>query len=142
MRLALTADLDTLSRIRDFVTDALTSLGADPAVHDEIRLAVDEAVTNIITHGYAGPGPVTFEIVADDQDLVVVINDEAPQFDPTESADVDLTPPGERENPGGYGLFLIRKAVDSVEYRALPDGNELRLTRLGVVDPHRAIAAS
>ena len=133
MRLALTADLDALSGIREFVTDAMIALGTDPDVHDEIRLAVDEAVTNILTHGYKGPGPVELDIAADGDDLVVVIADEAPLFDPTQSTDVDLTPPGERQAPGGYGLFLIRQAMDDVLYRKSSRGNELRLIRRGVV---------
>lgn len=132
MRLELTADLEDLSRIRDFVTNAMTGLGVDARVHDDVRLAVDEAVTNVLLHGYRGSGPVTIDVFAHDRDLVVLLSDEAPPFDPTASSRVDLTPPGERENPGGFGVFLIQNAMDDVEHTKLAGGNALRLTKRGV----------
>jgi len=48
------AELETLATFRDFIDEfCLLSGVGDDACHD-IKLAVDEACTNVVTHGYAG----------------------------------------------------------------------------------------
>ena len=37
-------------------------------------------------------------------------------FDVTQAPDVDVTLPIEQRKPGGLGLHLIRRLVDSIEY--------------------------
>ncbi len=43
-----------LHNIRDFVRKSVSSLGAGPALVDDMVLAVDESAANIIMHGYRG----------------------------------------------------------------------------------------
>jgi anti-sigma regulatory factor (Ser/Thr protein kinase) len=64
MLLKVVADLGQLSKIREFVSESATDLGVDAAAFDDLRLAVDEAVTNILTHGYAGSGDIELELSA------------------------------------------------------------------------------
>src|SRR4030065_432189 len=52
------AELESLSIFRDFITNACQQQGVqDPEVVYDLKLAVDEACTNIITHGYSGMNP-------------------------------------------------------------------------------------
>lgn len=134
MSLELTADLGDLARIRDYVTETLTSLGVTATVHDDIRVAVDEAVTNILVHGYGGAGAISLELSVTGRDLVVRLVDEAPPFALENAPAVDLRSPGDREDPGGLGLFLIRQNMDEVSQRTVEAGNELTLVKRGVVD--------
>ena len=97
---------------------------------DDLVLAVDEAATNIVMHGYkAGPGPaavIEVEVVYRDPGLSVYLRDQAPPFDPTATPVVDELPPLTERGPGGLGIFLIRKTMDEFRYRRTPDGwNEL-----------------
>jgi serine/threonine-protein kinase RsbW len=133
MLLKLAADLRQLSRVREFVVDSATALGVDPAVFDDLRLAVDEAVTNILTHGYAGSGDIELEIRADGSDLVIRLRDQAPPFDPALTAAPDLSSPEDREKPGGFGLSLIKRAMDKLVHSKLENGNELTMTKCNVV---------
>ncbi len=136
MLLKVVADLGQLSKIREFVIDSATALAVDPAAFDDLRLAVDEAVTNILTHGYAGSGDIELEIYADKSDLIVRLRDAAPPFDCTLAAAPEPGPAGDREKPGGFGLFLMKSAMDKLVHRELENGNELTMIKCGVIgDP-------
>ena len=50
--LHIAAELKNLSLIRRFVQETAAALGADRAVIADMILATDEAVTNVIVHGY------------------------------------------------------------------------------------------
>jgi anti-sigma regulatory factor (Ser/Thr protein kinase) len=104
-----------------------------PSALDDLRLAVDEAVTNIIVHGYGGPGEITLELSADHGDLVVQLCDNAPAFDSASAAPDKLRPAGQRTTPGGFGLYLMKQAMDVVVYRPLDPGNELTMIKQNVI---------
>ncbi len=52
------AELESLSAFREFIEAACQQHpGIDKQLRYDLKLAVDEACTNIITHGYAGMDP-------------------------------------------------------------------------------------
>lgn len=135
-RLRIPAELERLADVRAAVRDVARACAAPVTCMDDLVQAVDEAVTNVIVHGYRGePGPIdlTAELVGDD--IVVTIEDRAPSFDPTTLPLPDLTIPPHRRRPGGMGVHLIRLAMDSVDHRPRPGGgNILTLTRSRVAN--------
>lgn len=135
MELTLDARLDDLATIREFVESACKSYNIDSEVISDITLSVDEAVTNIIEHGYnGGPGPLEIEIELQGSDAVIQIRDSASVFNPLGHKDVDLDSPLQKLNPGGYGIFLIQKIMDEVEHLISPNGgNILRLVKKDAV---------
>ena len=134
MLLKVAADLGQLSKIREFVADSATKLSVDLAVFDDLRLAVDEAVTNILTHAYDGSGDIELDICADGADLIIRLRDDAPPFDFTKASLSEPGPAEGREKPGGFGLFLIRNAMDQLTHRELEHGNELTMIKRDVID--------
>jgi serine/threonine-protein kinase RsbW len=133
MPLEIEADLGKLKSIREYVTESATALGVRPTALDDLCLAVDEAVTNILTHGYDGTGEISLELAAAGPDIVVCLRDQAPTFDPALAPAVDLTPPGERGNPGGFGVYLMQSVMDEITHRQLDTGNELTMIKRNVV---------
>jgi serine/threonine-protein kinase RsbW len=107
------------------------SSDAPPACLDDLVQAVDEAATNIVVHGYARRGgAIDIEARLVDEQIVIVLSDTAPSFDPTSVPEPDLSVPPLRRRPGGMGIHLIRLATDSMVHRARPGGgNILTLTR-------------
>lgn len=128
------ADLGQLSRIREYVTKTAEALGVVPTALDDIRVAVDEAVTNVIVHGYGGPGEITLELSTERGDLIVSLSDQAPAFDAADAAPDALDPAEGRTAPGGFGLYLMKQAMDVITHRPLHPGNELTMIKRNVVE--------
>jgi serine/threonine-protein kinase RsbW len=130
MILHITAELTNLERIRHFIEDNTLRLAADENTAYDLAHAVDECATNIIEHGYQGQtGTIELEIDRRGEDLLIVLRDHAPPFDPTSIPPPDLTLPLEKREPGGLGIYLARRMVDECRYRPLTDGNELTLVK-------------
>jgi serine/threonine-protein kinase RsbW len=134
-RLFMTAGLDDLTEIRRFVKGAAAREGVDPVAATELLMAVNEAATNIIEHGYQGAPGVLEVVVAYDRDaLTVRLRDQAPAFDPALAPVPDVKLPLDRRPPGGMGVHMMRRFTDELSYRTDTDGwNELVLVKRGVL---------
>jgi serine/threonine-protein kinase RsbW/stage II sporulation protein AB (anti-sigma F factor) len=105
----------------EHVSDARTCVaalarraGAPTTTLDGVRLAVSEAVSNVVVHGYRGlePGAVTVAAEAEDQELRVVVSDEG----------CGLVP--RTDSPGmGLGLPLISQLAGNVSVSPGPGGH-------------------
>ena len=130
-RLVVTNDTKHLIVVRDFVSRLIRASRLAREEENKVILAVDEAVTNIIEHGYRdGPGIVEVEVRVTTGKLVVQLRDHAPPFDPTSVPPPDLTRPLELRPLGGMGVYLTRELTDEIRHRS-PEGwsNELTLIK-------------
>ena len=125
------AEVGRLGVVREFVEATVAGFGADESLVHDAALAADEAVCNIIVHGYQRlGGEIELCIARAGSDLVIRIRDRAPAFDPTAYPAPDLAVSLEQRKPGGLGIYLIRQVMDEVTYRRIPEGgNELLLVR-------------
>jgi len=133
--LCVEATLENLKSVRSFINETGRSLRVNDETLGELCLVVDEAVTNVIVHGYAGePGQVEIGVSAEQDDLVIHIRDQARAFEATGVEAPHLDESLSERAYGGMGVYLIRKLTDEAEFRPLPGrGNELRLVKRGVV---------
>lgn len=129
--LLIAADRKNLVEVRHFIVETLTAWHMPRLVIDKLRLAVDEAASNVIVHGYQDrDGDIEIRLDRAPDRLTVVIRDHAPPFDPTVVACPELGHTLLGELPGGLGLSLIRQAVDGLRYCIADDGaNELTLIK-------------
>lgn len=128
------AELAKLEEIRQFVGSSAKSLRAEGRMISDLQLAVDEAVTNIIIHGYKKRhGTIEISVDRNEDALIVRLRDRAPEFNPSSYIAYDLRAPPEREAPGGFGIRLIKQVMDEVSYRVPGSGgNELTLIKHNV----------
>jgi anti-sigma regulatory factor (Ser/Thr protein kinase) len=133
--LSIQADLGNLKKVRSFITKAGQSLGVNAEVIGDMCLVVDEAVTNVILHGYDGQeGPVDIDVEGQDRTLVITIKDQARSFNPEAVEEPHLEDSLADRAYGGMGVYLINKLTDEAEFRRLPGkGNQLRLLKHEVV---------
>jgi len=119
--------LDSLPAVADFVDSSLRQLGAGPSAIPRVQLVVDEAVTNVIRHAYAGGhGHVTLVFERSGNDLVITIHDRGRPFDPAKVAPPDLDSGAETRRIGGLGIHFMKTLMDNVHHRSDPEtGNEL-----------------
>jgi anti-sigma regulatory factor (Ser/Thr protein kinase) len=130
-RLRIPADVDRVADVRAAVREVAEACEAPIDCEDDLVQAVDEAVTNVIVHGYRGAaGDIDIHVERVDEAIVITILDAAPTFDPGDVAPPDLTIPPQHRRPGGMGVHLMRAATDTVEHRPRPGGgNILTITR-------------
>ena len=107
-------------------------LGIDKSLARQIRLAVEEAVVNVISYAYPTgvEGTVEIQMMTDGQCLKVIITDSGIPFDPTLKEDIDITLSVEERQIGGVGIHLLREIMDSVNYEHLNGRNTLTLKKL------------
>jgi serine/threonine-protein kinase RsbW len=127
------AGLDNLASMRRFVEEAAASGGGDPEAVAEMLLAMNEATTNLVQHGYrGGPGRIEIEVRYEEATLVVCLRDWSTPFDPAQIPDRDVTVPLEERPLGGLGITMMRQLTDGLIYRPGPEGaNELILIKEG-----------
>lgn len=131
MLLRLRAGLSDLEDIRNFISRAADSIEVDGSLINDLKLAVDEAVSNIIIYGYQGEsGDIEIELSARGSDLIITLRDHAPVFDPASYQARVAESPFSEKNPGGYGIQLIWSMVDEVVHKVSGEGgNELSLIK-------------
>ena len=129
--LTLPAATRSLSDVRRFVSERAQEAHLDGKTVEQIKLAVDEACANVVKHAYAGDDHATFDVRVDvdDHQFAILIRDTGISFDRSAYQHPDLARSIRNRKRGGLGVHLMRRLMDSVEYRSSDDGNEVRLVK-------------
>jgi serine/threonine-protein kinase RsbW len=84
----------------------------------DTQLAVEEAITNVIVHGYAQEtGNIAITLRFTHELVEVHIEDTSPPFNLLSIPEPDITENIEDRKIGGLGVFLIRQVMDDIIYR-------------------------
>jgi serine/threonine-protein kinase RsbW len=127
----------SLGTLLAFLDDTCKEAGLDDEAAFAVRLAGEEACTNIINHAYHGvePGPISLDVRCDSERVVLLIEDRAPFFSPADAPQPDLTGDWETRREGGLGWHLIRQMMDEVRHEPLAGGGN-RLEMIKRLRPH------
>jgi len=121
--LTIESDLNELGRVRDFASRACGELLSSAISEDhifQIKLALTEAVTNIIRHSYRKkPGEkIQLNASAEGDNLIFQLSHTGESFDPA-----SVAPPAfDGSRDGGFGLFIMSSVMDEIEYSRTEDG--------------------
>jgi serine/threonine-protein kinase RsbW len=126
------ANLDYLYEMLDFIKNYDHKM---PSSHlDQVLLAAEEALVNIIHYGYALEQIGYIEITCDhsSRGFKMTIKDQGVPFNPIEkiSSLPSFFPATKTcSSLGGYGIKLLLKLMDEVEYQRINNENVLSLTK-------------
>jgi anti-sigma regulatory factor (Ser/Thr protein kinase) len=130
----MVSDPTYLAGARELVASVARRLGFTEEGSGQIALALDEALCNVIRHGYdrRKDGPIWVSIWrleprnGSGAGIKIVVEDEARQVDPSVIKSRDL----EEIRPGGLGVHIIKQVMDEVSYERRADGGGvgMRLT--------------
>ncbi|MDA8078277.1 MAG: ATP-binding protein [Nitrospiraceae bacterium] len=102
--------------------------GFDASSVEDIRLAVDEACSNVIKYAYGGDSgkQITVRFRNSAAGFEALIEDSGPRTDPACLKGRDL----DEVRPGGLGMHFIRRTFDVVAFdEKKRNGNRLRLLK-------------
>ena len=125
------AEVESLQVFRAFITDCCAKYDIPNDTVLELKLAVDEACTNIIEHGYKGmdPGSIILSFRIEPDHILVQITDFGHVFEPVEVSKPDVEAALGDQELGGLGLYLIYQTMDNIDYTSSEDGNTLTFTK-------------
>ena len=95
-----------------------------------INLALDELITNAVTHGsfeHTSNPKMEIHLRLDHDVLILTMEDNGNPFDPTVDTEPDTTSALETRKVGGLGLHLIKSFADRVSYEFAGGKNRLTL---------------
>lgn len=132
-RLVITVFDATLDKLPEMMAFISTTLARRPLSAEQlyrIELVCEEALVNIILHGY-GQKTGTIEIAVEEKDdkIEVMLKDRGVFFNPAD-APIDtssLNKPLEEREVGGLGIFLMRRLTNEMRYERVGDENKLTL---------------
>lgn len=118
--------------VRTLVGEMADSVPLSPEAVEEVKVAVSEAVANIVRHAYGGcPGdnPVVIKCSSESGRLTLEIIDKGIGFEvPAHGA----APNPDVNREGGLGIILIRHLMDSVDYWSKPNfGTRIKMVKSG-----------
>ena len=120
-----------LGEVRQFVESYARQAHLQDDVIEQFKIAVDEACTNVIKHAYRGEDnkQIDLAIIIDDDRFTVRIRDEGRSFRPQMYSEPDIFKYAESRRAGGFGVHIMRRLMDEVEYQTRGNVNEVRLTK-------------
>ena len=120
-----------MPKFGEFVKSMFGKMGLDKSMSRNIRLAVEEAVVNVMNYAYpAGEeGEIEIRLMSDGTVLRTVIIDSGVAFDPTIEKKADTSLPPEERQIGGLGILLYRELMDSINYEREGGKNILTLNK-------------
>lgn len=131
LSLLVHATTENISQVRNVVALHAKECGFTVEEADEIRLAVDEAYTNIIKHAYQfdDTQTVTVKVTCVHEVFQVVIGDHGKRYNPETYQEPDIEERIKLRERGGVGIYLIQRLMDHVEYRQNGSLNEIVMSK-------------
>ncbi|MBR4363438.1 MAG: ATP-binding protein [Prevotella sp.] len=124
-------EIEEISKLEGFMETIGEATGIDLSLIVSLNLALEEAVTNVISYAYpeGQEGTVDIDVRVTKEQLEFVISDSGIPFDPTTKEDADITLGVEERPIGGLGIFLVRQLMDTILYEYKDKKNILTLRK-------------
>ena len=126
------ANIDSLSRVTDFVDAELDSLGCQAETRSNINVAVDEIFTNIAKYAYPDTdGDATIRVKTNMRNpgITITFTDSGKPFNPLEKEDPDTDLPARERKVGGLGIHMVKKSMDDCSYEYKDGQNILTIKK-------------
>lgn len=130
--LTITAAVENIPTVTDFVTQQLEDLDCLAKTLAQIAVAIDELFSNIARYAYnpeVGAATVRVEVVEKPLAVTVTFIDGGRPYDPLAKEDPDVTLSAEERGIGGLGIYMVKKSMDGISYEYKNGQNILKITK-------------
>lgn len=128
--LLIEAKLENLYSVLDFVNSELEAADCPMKLQMQIAVALEEIFVNIVLYAYKPKIGNALIRVAVGDEVVVEFEDSGTPYNPLENEDPDTTLNAEERQIGGLGVFMVKKIMDTVEYRHEDGKNILTIKKV------------
>jgi anti-sigma regulatory factor (Ser/Thr protein kinase) len=129
--LVLKNDVAELEKVLAFIADLCARHNIPPDTEYDLKLALDEVVSNVARHAYPKDEDhqFTLGVTVSDEEFAARVIDDGIAFDPLAHPPPNLDVPLEERKEGGLGIFLVRQIMTSVEYQRVDGKNIMTLRK-------------
>lgn len=114
------AVVDNVATVTSFIDEQLEALDCPMKAQMQIDIAIDELFSNIAYYAYSptvGKATVRFEVNENPLSITITFLDNGVPYNPLEKEDPDTTLSAEEREIGGLGIFMVKKTMDSIDYK-------------------------
>ena len=126
-KITMQASMDGIYLLEPFIASVAHQAGLEGREAKRLRLAVEEAVANVISHGQATT--ITLNTSVEGNQLVVTLDDDGMPFDPTADSPTDFSVPADQRLPGGLGIMYLHEMSDGLTYHRTDGHNVLKIIK-------------
>jgi serine/threonine-protein kinase RsbW len=109
---------DEIARIVEQTELFFAQNGIDPGLRTPVDLCIEELFVNMVNYNTESERKISLAMNAINGGIEVILTDfDVERFDPTVSREVDIEAPLAERTPGGLGVYLVLKMVDSIHYQ-------------------------
>ena len=117
MQKKLNRSYESLEEMYELTERFLLDEAVEPAVRFPVHFVMEELFTNMVKYQPENANDILLAVNAAKGGVTVSLTDyDVDAFDVTLDRQVDIAAPIEDRTPGGLGLHLIHKMVDSLRY--------------------------
>ena len=121
--LIVEAKTENMDTVQDFINEKIWDCAMK--TQNQIRIVVDEIFSNIARYAYHPEVGGAVVRIAVGDDVIIEFEDSGTPYDPLAKEDPDISLSAQDREIGGLGLFMVKKLMDSVEYRREENRNIL-----------------
>jgi anti-sigma regulatory factor (Ser/Thr protein kinase) len=129
--LRISNDLSQIGIVRDTLDALASELGLPMRALTQLQVALDEVASNVVKYAWEDGGRHEFlvRITVHSGGIDLEIIDDGREFDP-----LSVRPPvpatgGQRPAPGGLGIHMVKKLVDTFSYERIDGRNHTTLSK-------------
>jgi len=130
--ISLVNDVKEIPALAIFVGSICEDMQFDELTAARVRLAVEEAVVNVMNYAFPNGvrSTILLEVNADDEAVSFELRDDGAPFDPTAMKEVDVDSLIKNNVIGGLGIHLIRQYMDAIAYERKDGQNVLTMRKM------------
>ena len=130
--LTISATVENIEIVTNFVNEQLKALDCPMKTQMQIDIAIDELFGNIAHYAYhpaVGNATVRVEVTEEPLAVIVTFIDGGVPYDPLKAVKPDITLSAEERQPGGLGIYMVKKSMDEIAYEYKDGKNILSIKK-------------
>lgn len=129
MKKTFQAKIDEIRECLQWLLTQVQGVGFSPKELNQIELATEEVMVNIISHSLNGKGEIELEVRVELSRVEIIFSDQGAPFNPLNQTSFNPNINLEEREIGGLGIHFIKKCMDEVKYERKANSNVLTLLK-------------